>query len=90
VLLLTSLEHLRGHIIELGLDLGEQSLDLAKREVLSRCMQRGKTTGIHKSRELVGTGNILDPSHCGFFPGWSRWWDHCFPWSAPLLNWKTL
>jgi hypothetical protein len=57
---LTSFEHLRGHVIELGLDLGEQILDLATRELFSGLVTKGKMTGIHKSRELMGAGDIFD------------------------------
>jgi len=60
-LVFTSLEHLGGHIIELGLDLCEQIFDLAKG--FSGRLRQSKVTGIHKSRGLVGAGNVLDTSH---------------------------
>ena len=58
----TSLEHLCGHIIELGLDLlCVQIFDLGKG--FSGRLRQSKVTGIHQSRELVSAGNVLDTSH---------------------------
>ena len=65
----TSLKHLRGHVIELGLDLGEQILDLAKCKVFSECLQEAKRTDIHKSRKLVWAGNIFHSSRRSFCSG---------------------